>query len=111
MATKFFWGIPAIFGVVAAVGCGSSDADLVDGVFTSEEWVKVQTLSPLPERPPPDTTNKYADDPKAAVLGQQFFFEKGYSGPLFVGDDGTNGGLGAVDEEGKIACASCHEGE
>lgn len=112
MATKFFWGIPAIFLVAAAAaGCGSSDADLVDGVFTSEEWVKVQTLSPLPDRPPLDTTNKYADDPKAAVLGQQFFFEKGYSGPLFVGDDGTNGGLGAAGEEGKVACVSCHEGE
>lgn len=109
MATRFTWGLGAVLAAVA--GCGGEDAELVDGVFTAEEWAKIQTLSPLPEKPPPDTTNKYADDPKAAELGQRFFFEKAYSGPLLVGDDGTNGGLGAVGEEGKIACVSCHEGE
>jgi cytochrome c peroxidase len=97
--------------VLAAAGCGGTDEELNDGVFTAEEWAKVQTLSPLPERPPADTTNKYADDPKAAVLGQQFFFEKGYSGPITVGNDGSNGGLGMAGETGKISCASCHEGE
>jgi cytochrome c peroxidase len=95
----------------AAASCSSDGADLVDGVYTAEEWAKIQTLSPLPEKPPPDTTNKYADDPQAAVLGQQFFFDKGFSGPLVIGDDGTNGGFGAVGEENKIACVSCHEGE
>jgi cytochrome c peroxidase len=90
------------------VGCGT-DEELVDGLFTAAEWEKVQTLSPLPDAPH-DTTNRYADDPAAAALGQRLFFEKGYSGPLAVGDDGSNGGLGAVGEEGKVACASCHHG-
>jgi cytochrome c peroxidase len=90
------------------VGCGSDEA-LVDGLFSAAEWEKAQTLSPLPDVPA-DTTNRYADDPAAAALGQRLFFEKGYSGPIVVGDDGTNGGLGAAGETGKVACASCHHG-
>jgi cytochrome c peroxidase len=110
MATRLTWGLGAV--LVGAVAAGCSDGgELMDGVFTAEEWAKIQTLSPLPEKPPLDPTNKYGDDPKAAVLGQQFFFEKSYSGPLIVGDDGTNGGFGAVGDEGKLSCASCHEGE
>ncbi|HSN98020.1 MAG TPA: cytochrome c peroxidase [Candidatus Nanopelagicales bacterium] len=95
--------------LLAGLGACSEDEELVDGRFTQAEWAKVQTLSPLPDVPE-DTTNRYADDPAAAALGQRLFNEKGYSGPLFVGDDGTNGGLGAVGESGKVACASCHEG-
>lgn len=92
----------------AAAGCGT-DEELVDGVFTPTEWEAVQTLSPLPDLPA-DTTNKHADDPAAAKLGQRLFHEKGFSGPLAVGDDGSNGGLGQAGEEGKVACASCHHG-
>lgn len=94
---------------LAALGCASEE-ELVDGLFTPAEWEKVLTLSPLPAVPP-DTTNRYADDPRAAELGQRFFFEKRYSGPITVGDDGTNGALGAAGETGKVACASCHSGE
>jgi cytochrome c peroxidase len=95
--------------MLAAAGCASEE-ELVDGVFTPAEWEKVQTLSPLPEVPQ-SPTNKYADNPEAAKLGQRFFFEKSYSGPITVGDDGTNGGLGAAGETGKLACATCHSGE
>jgi cytochrome c peroxidase len=97
--------------VLAAAGCDSEE-ELVDGVFTAAEWEKVQTLSPLPEVPA-DPTNRYADNPAAAALGQRFFFEKSYSGPISAdgADDGTNGGLGAEGETGQIACASCHFGE
>jgi cytochrome c peroxidase len=71
-----------------------------------ERWTS-RTLSPLPPLEP-DTTNAFAEDDQAAALGQRLFFEKGYSGPIKVGDDGTNGGLGAVGETGKVSCASCH---
>jgi cytochrome c peroxidase len=91
----------------ALLGCDSAEEQLVDGLFTPDMWATVKSLSPLP-RPDPDTTNKYADDPAAAKLGQRFFFEKGYSGPIKVGDDGKNGGLGAVGETGKVSCESCH---
>jgi cytochrome c peroxidase len=93
--------------VVAIAGC--SDEELVDGLFTQQQWAKVQELSPLPD-PPADPTNRYQHDPLAAALGQALFFETDYAGPLRVGDDGQNGGLGMVGDTGRIACASCHEG-
>lgn len=87
----------------------AADEGWRDG-FTEAEWETVRSLSPLPPGPPPETSNKYADDPEAAVLGQKLFFEKEYAGPIITGDDGRNGGLGAAGEEGRVACASCHEG-
>lgn len=64
-------------------------------------------FSPLPALPP-DPTNAYADNAAAAVLGQRLYFDKSYSGPLSVADDGMNGGLGALGERGKVSCFSCH---
>ncbi len=75
--------------------------------FTAEELALLGTLTPL-GAVPADPTNAFADDPKAAALGQMLFFDKSYSGALIVGDNGTNGGLGMVGETGKVACASCH---
>ena len=48
------------------------------------QWIK--SLPPLPA----DPSNRYADDPAAARLGQKLFFDKHFSG------------------NGKVACASCH---
>lgn len=76
-------------------------------MLTSAELAALAALSPLPALPP-DLTNRYADVPLAAQLGQKLFFDKSYSGALAVGDDGTNGGLGSVGETGKVSCASCH---
>ena len=59
--------------------------------------------------PPPDSSNAWADDPVAAVLGQQLFFDPRFSGPLVLADDGTNGGLGVEGESGKVSCSSCHD--
>ncbi|MRG93108.1 cytochrome-c peroxidase [Polyangium spumosum] len=87
---------------VAAAGCGDEAAELVDGRFTPEEWAAIQELSPLPPLEA-DTTNAFADDPKAAALGQRLFYEKGYSGPIKVAND-----LGQVGEAGKVSCESCH---
>ena len=78
--------------------------------LTHEERVIVETLSPLPPAPP-DPSNRYADDPRAAALGQRLFFESGYSGPLAVGDDGANGALGPMGQAGRISCQSCHRGD
>lgn len=93
--------------LTTSLGCAGEP--LVDGLFTAGEWSKIQKLSPLPD-PEPDTTNRYESDPAAAAFGQRLFFELDYAGPLRVGDNGSNGGLGAVGETKKIACASCHEG-
>lgn len=65
-----------------------------------------QGMSPLPAVPA-DTTNQYADNANAAVLGQKLFFDKKFSGKL-TASGGSD--LGAVDETGKVSCATCHSG-
>lgn len=58
---------------------------------------------------PVDTSNRWADDPGAAALGQRLFFEPRFSGQLLDGDnDGTPEALGRQGETGKVACAGCH---
>jgi cytochrome c peroxidase len=87
--------------VMGALGCMSGR--MVD-MFTDEEFEQISTLGPLGDVPP-DPTNRYADDPAAAKLGQRLFFEKSYSHALTIADPA----LGAVGDKGKISCASCHD--
>ena len=87
---------------LVAIGCGGSDPF---AGFSASEVQQLKSLSPLPA-PPPSLTNQYSDNPAAAALGQRFFFEKAYSGPL--GAVGVSGGLGNLGESGKVSCASCH---
>jgi cytochrome c peroxidase len=74
--------------------------------FSPDEWAIVQTLSPLPDLPV-DTTNRYRDSAAAALLGQKLFFEPRLSGPIQTGTP-QEGQLGAIGDEGKIACRNCH---
>ena len=114
---RVLWGVlcaAALFGcdgstvVSGAQGGGPDVMDPGDAsLLTAAELAALGALSPLPALPP-DPTNRYADVPQAAQLGQKLFFDKSYSGALAVADDGTNGGLGSVGETGKVSCASCH---
>lgn len=81
--------------LLTAVACGTSD-------FTSEERARLEehALSAIP----PSPTNKYADDPNAALLGQKFFFDGRFSGALAVASD-----LGPEGATGKVSCATCHD--
>jgi cytochrome c peroxidase len=94
-----------LYSVVAATlaltGCMS---DSTVDAFTSEQYDLIKQFH-LVNGPPPNPTNRYADDQMAAALGQQLFFEKSYAGPLTM-DDPV---LGAVGQTGKVACASCHD--
>lgn len=56
---------------------------------------------------PPSPTNAVADDAEAAQLGQQWFFEPRFSGPITVA--ASEGGLGPVGATGLVSCASCHD--
>ena len=47
----------------------------IPNLFSEDEWEIVRHLSPLPDAPPPNPTNRFADDPAAAQLGQMFFFD------------------------------------
>lgn len=59
-------------------------------LFNENEWRVIESLSPLPDKPPPSPTNRVADDRDAARLGQMFFFDSRFS------------------KEGIISCATCH---
>ena len=66
---------------------------------------------PLPS-PPVDVSNAYADDPRAAALGEKLFLEKRFAGALLDLDaDGGPDSLGLRGETGKVSCGGCHEPE
>lgn len=90
--------------VAAALAFTGCIGDSMVDSFTSEEFDIIKQFGPLPD-PPPDPTNKYADDPMVAAFGQQLFFEKSYAAKLTIADPV----LGAVGDPGKVACASCHD--
>jgi cytochrome c peroxidase len=72
-----------------------------------------EELAPLVlPAPPPDVSNRYADDAAAAVLGQKLFYDPAFSGALLDLDaDGGPDSLGLRGDAGKVSCAGCHEGE
>lgn len=92
----------ALLATVAA--CGSPAAPPVPDELTVDERAALATLSPLPPLPA-DPSNRFADDPRAAVLGQMLFFDEDLAGPLLV--DSARGKAG---EPGTLSCASCHDG-
>jgi cytochrome c peroxidase len=55
--------------------------------LTTLKSLWIGSLPPLP----PDPSNKYADNPEAAVIGQKLFFDTRFS------------------SNGKVACATCHQ--
>ncbi len=56
-----------------------------------EEWrsLSLTTLDPVP----PDPTNRVADDPRAAALGERLFFDA------------------RLSDNGKVSCGTCHQPE
>ena len=82
-------------------GCGWSDG----------EWSRMRSLGGLPP-PPPDPTNRFADDPGAAALGQRFYFDVGFSGSARWADTlrrPTTVGRAPVGQPIRISCATCHD--
>jgi cytochrome c peroxidase len=59
-------------------------------LYTPDELAAILAHGPLGS-PPPDTTNRVADDTRAAALGQSLFF------------------AGALSSNGEINCATCHQ--
>jgi cytochrome c peroxidase len=102
-------GGPSIGPDAGGVDASATQGDAAPS-FTSDELALLATLSPatLPA-PPADASNRFADDPNAAALGQRFFFEPGFAGALLDGDDdGSSNTLGMKGQTGKVACAGCH---
>lgn len=63
---------------------------LVPEPFTAAEVRRILQLSPLPAVPP-DPTNRVADDPRAARLGQFLFFDE------------------RLSRDANTSCATCHD--
>jgi cytochrome c peroxidase len=60
-------------------------------------------MSPLPEVPD-SPTNAFADDAAAATLGQKFYFEADWAGPLT-----EDNALGTMGTPGLVSCRACHD--
>jgi cytochrome c peroxidase len=71
---------------------GGASAPVQDdrALYSPEELSAIYRHSPLGLMPP-DPTNRVADDPRAATLGQFLFFDTRFSA------------------NGKVSCASCHQ--
>src|SRR5262245_10156734 len=101
--------------MVSLTGCRSADNLFCNGAgceWTKEEWTRVQTLSPLPERPPEDRTNVYADMPEIAALGQELYFDTRFSGNATLVDALGSPVPYARAAQGQpinVACSTCHD--
>ena len=42
-------------------------------LFTENEWAVIESLSPLPDKPPPNPTNRVADNPDNVALTPPYF--------------------------------------
>ncbi len=71
---------------IGAVAAVRSNRGLTDEEMAVLQSMALSQLEPLPA----DPTNRFADDPAAAALGKQFFFETRFS------------------SNGKVSCATCH---
>jgi cytochrome c peroxidase len=97
--------------VVAVSLAGACASPSTSTTISADEWAELEKLSPAPALPPPpaDPSNRVADDPAAAALGQKLFFDPAFSGALLESDnDGQHAGVGLQGETGKVSCASCH---
>jgi cytochrome c peroxidase len=70
----------------------------------------LEALSPIAlPTAPPDISNRFSSDARAAALGQALFFDMSFAGPLLDADnDGEMGTLGKAGATGRVACSGCH---
>ncbi|HEY4187519.1 MAG TPA: cytochrome c peroxidase [Polyangia bacterium] len=109
-------GTAACSGQGAGVGNGAGGAGGTpagtndpDPSFTPEDRAALAALRYDDSPPPPDLSNRFADDPAARAFGQRLFFETALSGQLLEGDnDGTIATLGTRGQAGRVSCAGCH---
>jgi cytochrome c peroxidase len=85
------------------LGCDAAEPLL--GRWSAEESALACAMSPLPAVPA-SPTNAFADDAAAATLGQKFYFEQDWSGPLL-----QDNALGTAGTEGLVSCRVCHDTE
>lgn len=79
----------AVAGLLAAAFAAASVSGQPEWTEAERGLIASLALDSLPPLPP-DPSNAVADDPEAAALGEQFFFDTRFSG------------------NGQVACATCH---
>src|SRR5690348_9908180 len=82
--------VVAAAGLTAILGAAAPILPNDAAFFTDDELARIYRRSPLGELPP-DPTNRVADSPEAAALGQFLFFDR------------------RLSANGEIACATCHQ--
>ncbi|WP_224369132.1 cytochrome-c peroxidase [Hyalangium versicolor] len=75
------------------VGLLANACENEDPFPSFDELDKLQQLHTMPQHPPRDTTNRFADDPRAASLGNRLFHDP------------------KLSSCGTVSCASCHDGD
>jgi cytochrome c peroxidase len=107
----------ALFSNLAACGAdhGTSPGASAAGGAGTSSIVDAATMEALTRHaydaapPPPDVSNRVADDSDARAFGQQLFFDTSLSGRLIDRDnDGRPSTLGLAGEAGRVSCAGCH---
>jgi cytochrome c peroxidase len=108
-------GLAAVVAALAAPACGR----LGDGLFcddttcgfSSDAWSRLEELADL-EDPPPNPSNRLADNDDAAKLGQAFFFDTRFSGNATQVDAiGRSASIPRAPkgQPASVSCASCHD--
>jgi cytochrome c peroxidase len=100
--TKRHWIL--LGGAWMLASCGANPFSGGEDGFSAEEWNLVLELEPLRAPPGESPFNEYADNPAAASLGHELFFDKEFSSAVRV-----EGPSGAIGEAGKVACTTCHD--
>ena len=96
---------PALIALLALPLACAGEAD-----FTAAEHARLLPLAFTPSTPLlTSPTNRYANNPAAAALGQAFFFDVRFSGPIAVNSDVHHGALGSLGQVQRVACVSCHD--
>ena len=107
------WAVLLLLPVVA--GCGAAAdrlfCDDPSCVFTTEEWQRLKTLSPMPPVPP-DTSNRFRDIQAAGDLGQIFYSDARFSGPATQVDAlgrASTPARASLGQATGVSCATCHD--
>ena len=83
--------LAGVIGTTIVSIAAAHDAQSATSRWTAAERATLRSLSLTSLEPlAPDPSNRYADDPRAAALGRELFFDTRFSG------------------NGKVSCATCH---
>jgi cytochrome c peroxidase len=106
---------PAAAALALFAGCAQADNLLCSSGecgWSDAEMSRLLAMGNLPATPPPDSSNKYADNPAAVQLGRKFFWDTRFSG-YSTGTDSLKRPMpyarAPKGEALHIACVTCHD--